>query len=67
MAPLPSLDGIVSVADCIRRNAVDPEIADKPFLRLDDFALSHAEFAEASARLAALLQERRDPDRKSVV
>ena len=63
MAPLPSLDGIVSVADCIRRNAVDPEIADKPFLRLDDFALSHAEFAEASARLAALLQERRDPTR----
>jgi fatty-acyl-CoA synthase len=63
MAPLPSLDGIVSVADCIRRNAVDPEIAQKPFLRLDDFVLSHADFAAESARLAALLRERRDPTR----
>jgi len=63
MAPLPSVDGMASVADCIRRNAADPEIRQKPFLLLDDFILSHEEFGTQSARLAALLLERRQPGR----
>lgn len=63
MVSLPSLDGMISVADCIRRNAEDPEICRKPFLLLDDFVLSHADFATESARLAALLLDRRDPSR----
>ena len=63
MAPLQSLDGIVSVADCIRRNAADPEVRQKSFLLLDDFVLSHEDFALESARLAALLLDRRDPAR----
>ena len=63
MAPLQSVDGMASVADYIRRNAVDPEIRQKPFLLLDDFTLSHEEFGTQSARLAALLLDRREPGR----
>ncbi len=63
MAPLQSVDGMASVADYIRRNAADPEIRQKPFLLLDDFILSHEEFGTQSARLAALLLERREPGR----
>lgn len=54
---------VLSVADCILRNAADPVTRDRPFLLFDDYRLSHREFAAESARLAALLVERRDPQR----
>jgi fatty-acyl-CoA synthase len=55
--------GILSVADCIRRNAADPDLRERPFLRLDEALLTHAEYAAEVARFAALLLERRDPTR----
>lgn len=54
---------IESVADCIRRNAADPETRDRPFLLFGEEQVSHAQFAEACARLGALLCARRDPAR----
>jgi fatty-acyl-CoA synthase len=54
---------ILSVADCIRRNAADAGLRDRPFLRLDETQLTHGEYAAQVARFGALLRECRDPSR----
>lgn len=57
------MNEIESVADCIRRNAADPGVRDRPFLLFGEVQLSHGEYADACMRLGALLQDRRDGSR----
>lgn len=50
-APLPAS----SAAALLRRNATDPAVADRPFLRADELVWTHAEYVDRCRRFARLL------------
>lgn len=52
-APLPAPDA----AALLRRNAADPAVAERPFLRFDDLVWTHREYVERCLRFADLLRE----------
>ena len=47
-APLPA----ANARELLKRNAKDPEIADRPALKFGDLVITHAEFYEACVRFA---------------